>query len=147
LVVALWLFRLRQLRSRLPYRKRSSLLSAGELRFYRALRPVVPSGLVVFVKVRLMDVVAVPDQAWRDYSAPGSGMHLDFVLADAGTLEPKLVIELDDKSHLQDKAQQRDTFKGAALSAAGVPILRVKVGRYEGLAKKVQAALAKGTGS
>jgi Protein of unknown function (DUF2726) len=143
LVVALWLFRLRRSRSRLPYRKRPSPLSAGELRFYRALRPVAPSGLVVFVKVRLMDVVAVPDQAWREYGAPGSGMHLDFVLADAGTLAPVLVVELDDKSHAQDKAQQRDAFKDAALSAAGVPILRVKVGRYDDLRAKVQAALLK----
>lgn len=127
-------------------RKRPSLLSAGELRFYRALRPVVPSGLVVFVKVRLMDVVTVSDQAWREYGAPGSGMHLDFVLADAGTLEPVLVVELDDKSHLQETAQRRDVFKDAALSAAGVPILRVKVGRYNDLRAKVRAALPQRNG-
>ena len=142
-IVFIWRWRVRLARPTLPYRKRPSLLTAGELRFYRALRPVVPSGLVVFVKVRLMDVVAVPDKAWREYGAPGSGMHLDFVLADAGTLAPLLVIELDDRSHLDDTAQQRDAFKDAALSAARVPILRVKTGRYDDLRAKVQAALAK----
>jgi hypothetical protein len=35
------------------------------------------AGVIVFVKVRLMDVVSVADDAWPKYGAPGSGMHLD----------------------------------------------------------------------
>ena len=50
--------------------------------------------MTAFVKVRLMDVVNVPDRAWREYAAPASGMHLDFVLADAATAEVRLVIKL-----------------------------------------------------
>jgi hypothetical protein len=138
-----WRGLVRLLRPARPYRKRPSLLTPGEMRFYRALRPVVPSGLVVFVKVRLMDVVAVPDAAWREYGAPGSGMHLDFVLAEAATLEPVLVVELDDRSHLHEKARQRDAFKDAALAAARMPMLRVQPGRYDDLRARVQAALAK----
>jgi hypothetical protein len=139
--IVVWRLLVRLSRSSLPYRKRPSLLSAGEMRFYRCLRPVVPPGLVVFVKVRLMDVIVVPDRAWREYGARGSGMHVDFVLADAGTLAPVLVVELDDNSHTQEKVQQRDAFKDAALAAAGLPILRVKVGRYDELRAQVQAAL------
>jgi len=45
----------------LPYTKRPSLLTPTELRFYRVLLAAIPNGLIVFVKVRLMDVVAVPD--------------------------------------------------------------------------------------
>ena len=56
---------------------------------------------------------------------------LSFVLADARTLAPVLVIELDDKSHWQTDARQRDAFKDAALESAGVRVLRVKVGRYD----------------
>ena len=52
-------------------------------------------------------------------------MHCDFVLADARTLEPLLVIELDDKSHWQTDAQECDKFKDAVLDVAGVPLLRV----------------------
>src|SRR4051812_17115996 len=74
-----WLFS----RPGLPFTRRPALLSAPELRFYRALLAAAPSGTVVFVKVRLMDLVAVTDGAWRRYGAPGSGMHADFVLADA----------------------------------------------------------------
>src|SRR3954453_15994352 len=99
-VVLLWRV-LAQLRPRPgpPFTRRPALLSAAELRFYRALLAAAPDGTVVFVKVRLLDLVAVPDGAWGRYGAPGSGMHADFVLADARTTEPRLVIELDDRSH------------------------------------------------
>ena len=58
-------------------------------------------------------------------------MHCDFVLADEETLAVVLAIELDDRSHWQPDAIRRDQFKDAALFAAGVSILRVKVGRYD----------------
>ncbi len=59
----------------------------------------------------------------------GSGMHLDFVLADAVTLGPALVIELDDKTHWRADARERDAFKDTALASAGVPVLRVRAAR------------------
>ena len=91
---------------------------------------VVPERTRVFVKVRLMDLVSVPDKHWREF-APGSGMHLDFVLADAETLRPMLVIELDDRSHGRTDVQERDRFKNAALAAAELEILRVlAAGKY-----------------
>ncbi len=121
-----------RVRRDLPYTKRPSLLTAGEMRFYRALVRAVPSDLLVFVKVRLMDMVSVPDHAWEQYGAPGSGMHLDFVLADPESLAVVLAIELDDKSHWSAEARKRDLFKDSALASAGVPVLRVKAaGRHE----------------
>jgi hypothetical protein len=109
----------------LPYTRRQSLLTAAENRFYRALALAVPPELAVFVKVRLMDVIAVADDKWQEFGARGSGMHLDFVLADRVGLNPRLVIELDDRSHFFPAARQRDAFKSAALAAAGMPILRI----------------------
>jgi hypothetical protein len=141
IVVLWWAFRPR----RLPYSKRSSLLTAGELRFYQVLLQAVPPGMALFVKVRLMDVVWVPDDAWRTYGAPASGMHFDFVLADAASTEPQLVIELDDKSHWRPETRKRDAFKNAALAAASVPILRVTAARrYDAadLRARIQAALS-----
>jgi hypothetical protein len=131
ITIAWWIAR-RLTRRRLPYTKRPSLLTAGELRFYRVLLKALPPGMEVFVKVRLMDLVSVPDHDWREYGAPCSGMHVDFVLADAPTLEPRLVIELDDSSHARPEAKDRDAFKDAALAAAGIPLLMVVVtGRYD----------------
>jgi hypothetical protein len=132
-VVLLWriLGRRPPPRPQLPYTKRPSLLTPAEQRFYRVLLQAVPQGMTAFVKVRLMDVVNVPDKAWREYGAPASGMHLDFVLADAGTAEVRLVIELDDRSHQRPEVRERDRFKDDALASACVPILRVIVGRYD----------------
>jgi hypothetical protein len=142
-VIAIWAA-LPKRKATPPYSKRPSLLTPGELRFYGVLLQAVRPGIAVFVKVRLMDVVAVPDNAWREYGAPGSGMHLDFVLADPVTLEVGLVIELDDKSHQGIEAQKRDALKDAALEAAGVPLLRVRAaGRYDqdDLKARIAAAL------
>ncbi len=112
-----------------PYTRRPSLLTAAELRFYQVLLQAVPPGLAVFVKVRLMDLVSVPDDAWREHGAPGSGMHVDFVLADASGIVPRLVIELDDRSHARPEARERDAFKDKALEAAGLPLVRVRAAR------------------
>jgi hypothetical protein len=126
----LWLAPRRPQRD-LPYTKRASLLSAAELRFYRALLRAVADDLVVFVKVRLMDVLEVDDDSWQQYGAPGSGMHLDFVLADPETMAVVLAVELDDRSHWGAEARKRDLFKDSATASAGVP-LRVRAARqYE----------------
>ena len=47
----------------MPYTKRPSLLTPAEQRFYRVLLQAVPHGMTAFVKVRLLDVVNVPDRA------------------------------------------------------------------------------------
>ena len=78
-----------------------------------------------------MDVVSVPDSAWRQYGERGSVMHRDFVLVDPRSFAPMLVVELEDRSHGSASARERDVCKDAALASAGVPILRVKaVARY-----------------
>jgi hypothetical protein len=95
-VVVLW--RVFAKPRRLPYSKRSSLLTAGELRFYRVLQ-AVPPGLPLFVKVRLMDAVSMPEEAWATHGAPAGEMRLGFGLVDAATTEPQRVLESDDRSH------------------------------------------------
>ncbi|SRR5579884_68893 len=146
-LVVLWLVLSRlQRRHILPYTRQRSLLTTGELRFYSVLLRVVPPGMAVFVKVRLMDMVTVPDYAWATYGAPGCGMHLDFVLAEAVGVEPRMVIELDDRSHSRPQARERDAFKDTALASAGVPVLRIKVAaRYDeaNLREQIAAALSK----
>jgi hypothetical protein len=141
-LVALWsLFKPRF--GRMPFTKRPALLSPGELRFYRVLLVCLPPGVLEFVKVRLMDLVAVPDHLWRRYGAPANGMHVDFVVADAASTEVLLVIELDDRSHPLPSVATRDAFKEAVLSSAAVPILRIKAaGRYDTAESRVDSGLS-----
>jgi very-short-patch-repair endonuclease len=71
-------------------------------------------------------------------------MRCDFVLADAATLAPVLVVELAAGSHRAAATQQRDAFKDTALRAAGAPLLRVPARRvYDAgeLGRKVEDAI------
>jgi len=131
IILRFLLARPRRLRH-LPHSKRLSLLSAGELDFYSVLLRAAPYGITVFVKIRLMDVVTVDDDDWSIYGAKGSGMHVDFVLADSLTTKPRMVIELDDRTHARLNARRRDAFKDAAVRSAGMPVLRVTAAaRYD----------------
>ncbi|MBX3390267.1 MAG: DUF2726 domain-containing protein [Phycisphaeraceae bacterium] len=47
------------------------------------------------------------------------------MLSDPHTFAPQLIIELDDNSHRREDRRERVDFVNRALSAAGVPFLRV----------------------
>lgn len=111
----------------LPYEKRQGLLTDAELGFYRVLHSATAGDWPLFAMVRLADLIQVKpqssgSQAWQNKM---HAKHLDFVLCDPETLEARLAIELDDKSHEKPERRARDAFVDAALGAAGLPILRV----------------------
>jgi hypothetical protein len=60
ITIAWWIAR-RLSRRRLPYMKRQSLLTAGELRFYHVVLQALRPAMEVFFRVRLMDLVSVPE--------------------------------------------------------------------------------------
>jgi hypothetical protein len=132
LLFLLWLLTRPRRPPAMPFTRRQSLTTVGELRFYKVLLRAAPDSLAVFVKVRLLDVLAVADNAWQPYGAAAAYLHVDFVLADAVTAEPRLVIELDGRSHTRPDARRRDALKDVALAAAGLPLLRVAAAaRYD----------------
>src|SRR3954447_21268604 len=106
--------------SGLPYERRPTLLSAGELSFYRVLQQAVGAELYVAPKVRLADLIAVRKGTEHFFAFFNkiSSKHVDFVLCDPQNFAPVLVIELDDASHERADAQDRDGFKNQALDAA-----------------------------
>ncbi len=110
----------------LPYFSRGTLLSDGELAFYQALRRALPQHVMICPKVRLADVINCSGEDWKqDFGGRISQKHLDFVIADSDTTAIVLAIELDDKTHRRADRQERDAFVERALSAAGVPLVRV----------------------
>jgi hypothetical protein len=116
-------------RKRLPYQKRASLLTQSELAFYRVLQEAVDNRWSIHAMVRMADLIRVqPEtpkyQAWQNRI---HAKHIDFLLCDQGTLEAKLAVELDDRSHQRPDRIQRDKFVNQALSDAGLPLLRVDV--------------------
>jgi very-short-patch-repair endonuclease len=115
----------------LPYRKRWYLLSQAERPFYEVLRTVVGKDMYVFTKVRLLDLLWLPENTRRrlTYIRRVMSKHVDFVLCDRQTVSPVLVVELDDSSHEILDRQERDAFVNKVLRTAGLPILRVRAMR------------------
>ena len=129
----------------LPYRARDNLLSPAELSFFHVLRQVTSGQFYVCVKVRIGDLLFVVDR--RNNLAHANRIerkHVDFVLCDPKTMEPKLVVELDDSSHQRKDRQDRDELVDAAFAAAGLPILHVRCARNyvaEQLGHQIQSAI------
>lgn len=123
-----------QLRAaKLPYQKRETLLSRGELAFYRVLRQAVSHRYSISIKTRLADVLKCPDNLWdTTHGRKLSQKHIDFVLYDSWTARIIAAIELDDRSHESVIRRERDAFIDDAMRDAGVPLVRIKAAsRYD----------------
>ena len=98
------------------------LLTKSEHKFFYYLMEAKPKGIAITCKPGLWAVVQNIHKEGRNKI---SQKHLDFALYDWKTMEVKLVIELDDPSHLREKVQQRDKTKDDILKDAGIRILRI----------------------
>ena len=72
-----------------------------------------------------------------------SQKHVDFVLCN-GQFAPYLVVELDGSSHHRRRQRERDATKDEVLQAAGLEVLRLRVGERWDLAR--MAARIEATG-
>jgi hypothetical protein len=125
-----------------PYQRRGKLLAPAEISFLRALHAATGDDWLVFSKVRLADVIQVRPQTRKSqtWHSRIQGKHLDYVLCDRETLEVKLAIDLDDGA----PPTERQGFVEVALTAAGLPLLRVRTQeKYEtaALRRDIEAAL------
>jgi hypothetical protein len=115
----------------LPYRRVDPFLSEAERSFFGVLRRVAGNNRVVFVKVRMFDLLTVPGDAARRQSHVNRIMskHVDFVVCDAARLIPLVAIELDDRSHDSAARLRRDALVDRAFAAAGLPLVHVRAKR------------------
>lgn len=135
-------------RRAMPYRRLEVLFTPAEQRFLAALDASCPSGMRVFGKVRIADVLSVTatrKKAFWHYFKQISSKHLDFVIVDRASNRILCAIELDDSSHNQAHRIKRDEFVDAACEAAGLPLIRVPVRRtYDrnALARELHASIS-----
>ncbi len=127
----------------LPYERRGILLAPAEIAFLRALQVAVREDWLIFSMVRLSDIIKVRSKSRKSQTWTNriQGKHVHFVLCDDETLEVKLAIEIDDGSQPRT---ERDRFVYLALTAAGLPLLRVRAqDKYEttALRKDIEDAL------
>lgn len=111
------------------FRARRFLMSKSEFAFYKAICLYLPPDKILMSKVGLKDIIDATSNDKRQRSSDWGRIkskHIDFVLIDSSTSQILTCIELDDSSHNSETAQKRDNVKNAALSAALVPLKRVK---------------------
>jgi hypothetical protein len=115
------------------YERRESLLSRGEMAFYRVLRQATRGEWGISIKTRLADVIKCPDDLWQTgHGRRIAQKHVDFVLYDQVTTAIVAVIELDDRTHREPGRHARDHSVNSALHKADIPLLRVvAASRYE----------------
>ncbi|NLK70382.1 MAG: DUF2726 domain-containing protein [Clostridiales bacterium] len=110
-----------------PYVKKT-LLSKNELSFYKKLKPISEKyGMHILCKIRMADIVEVKKglrrEEWSKYFNKIKSKHVDFALADPDTMEIAVLIELDDKSHIQKNRAERDNFVDKVYSVTNIPII------------------------
>lgn len=115
------------------YERRDPLFSPAERSFLGVLEQIVGKEYRIIGKVRIADIIR--PRKGLSASARTSALnritskHIDFAVCDPRTLQVVGVIELDDSSHREPDRQRRDKFVDAALSSAGVPLVRIPAQR------------------
>jgi hypothetical protein len=118
---------------KLSYERTGRLFSPAERSFLGVLEQIVGERYRIIGKVRMADIIR--PRKGLSASARTSALnritskHVDFAVCDPKTLQVVGVIELDDSSHERIDRQRRDRFVDAALSSAGVPLVRIPAQR------------------
>jgi len=129
-----------------PYQKKLYLLSLAERAIYDLLRQAAGSRFQVFAKVRLLDLLWIPEniKGRERYIGRVMSNRVDFALCHATSLAPAMVIELVDDSEELRGEHGRETFVDQVLKTAGIPILRLPLGnqyRHHELSRCLEEAL------
>ncbi len=107
------------------------ILTNNELNFYKQLRPVAEKlGYTVLTKVRIADFIEPCNCSNKSEKQTHfnriKSKHVDFALARKDNLQPILLIELDDSSHVYNqKTVERDNFVNQVYSQAEIDILHM----------------------
>jgi Protein of unknown function (DUF2726) len=113
--------------------RKDRLFSPAEHSFLGVLKQILDKEYRIIRKVRIADIIR-PQEGFSQ-SAQASALnritskHLDFAVCDPRTMQVVGVIELDDSGHDGTSRQRRDKLVDAALSSAGIPLVRIPVQR------------------
>lgn len=111
----------------LPIRLRDDFLSAAEFSFYKVLQQALAGQATICPKVNLADLFFVAGTGNQALRNKFDRKHVDFLICDARTMQPRCGIELDDSSHGRADRQERDELVNQLFDAAGLPLVRFPV--------------------
>jgi Protein of unknown function (DUF2726) len=109
------------------------LFNPAEHSFLGVLKQILGKEYRIIRKVRIADIIR-PQEGFSQ-SAHMSALnritskHLDFAVCDLRTMQVVGVIELDEPSDNETSRRRRDKLVAAALSSAGIPLVRIPAQR------------------
>lgn len=103
------------------YDLRKTLISKSEQNYYHAIKEAVPEGYCVFPQINLASFIDRTDDA-RFHNE--LFRNVDFLITDAD-YKPKIVIEINDQTHLNAERRERDKKVQNICEEAGIPILKL----------------------
>ncbi|EGQ9416352.1 TPA: DUF2726 domain-containing protein [Vibrio cholerae] len=113
------------------YKKKGPLLDMKESAFFNALVSAVGDHGVVLAKVNMTNVITPSKVAnkkhWFIAYNKISKSYFDFVVCDARTLEPRVVLELDDGKELQKGKVEREKLLLHVCKSANIPLIGTNI--------------------
>ncbi|WP_049722382.1 DUF2726 domain-containing protein [Gilvimarinus polysaccharolyticus] len=115
-------------KSKISYRKLTTLFTKAERSFLGVLDQAISDNYRIFGKVRIADVLTpqkgMTRRNWQILFNKISAKHFDYVLCRKSDLSIVAVIELDDKSHNSKRTKARDSFLEKACASADLKLIR-----------------------
>lgn len=109
------------------YKSKGPVLNMSESAFYNALRAAVGEHAVVMAKVSMVSVLTPAKtknkKQWFVAYNRVAKSYFDFVVCDARTLEPRVIIELDDGKELKKGKVDREKLLIQVCKSANIPLI------------------------
>lgn len=112
----------------IPYVKKSYFMTESELNFFRTLEKLNQNRYFIVPQISLSKLVSVEENELmkKTYHNKIDRKSVDFVLFDKISFSPKLVVELDDRSHDRYDRKMRDEWVDKIMNKVGIRIVHIK---------------------
>ncbi len=114
-----------------PYRSKGPLLRGQEGAFYNALRAAVGEHAVVFAKVNMSSLVTPKEiKNKKQFFVANnriSRSYFDYVICDPRTLEPRVIVELDNGQELNKGKIERQKLLIHVCKTANLPLIGASI--------------------
>ncbi|WP_136487518.1 DUF2726 domain-containing protein [Vibrio sp. H11] len=127
------------------YRRKGPVLTSAESTFYHALTAAVGEHGIVLTKVSMTQVVTpskgLNKKQWFIANHRVARSQFNFLVCDARTLEPRVVVELDDGKELTKLKVEREKLLMQVCKTANIPLIGANI-RYSYQVGKLRRLLA-----
>ena len=130
-----------------PYKKKKYFLTLNEKELFLILQDLTAnSNYLVFPQLHLSTLLQVKEES-NDLTGKFEWLNklfVDFVIFDKQNLQPLLVIELNDSTHLWNNRKARDQFVKKSLKDNNIPFLAIETqSLINGQAKQIVEEILK----